>query len=39
MPQAVRLIDAEGLACIYVPVMQNGRVVDCLGRMEDMEDD
>ena len=39
MPQAIRLIDAEGRACIYVPVMQNGRVVDCLRRTEDTEDD
>jgi hypothetical protein len=39
MPQAIRLIDAEGRACIYVPVMQNGRVVDCLRHMEDTEDD
>ncbi len=39
MPQAIRLIDAEGRSCIYVPVMQNGRVVDCLGHMEDTGDD
>ena len=39
MPQAIRLIDAEGRSCIYVPVMQKGRVVDWQGRMEDTEDD
>jgi hypothetical protein len=38
MPQAIRLVDAEGRACIYVPVMQNGKVVDCLGHMEDEDD-
>jgi len=25
MPQAIRLIDAEGRSCIYVPITQNGR--------------
>jgi hypothetical protein len=25
MPQAIKLIDAEGRSCIYVPIMQNGR--------------
>ena len=38
MPQAIRLVDAEGRSCIYVPVMQNGKVVDCLGHMEDEDD-
>ncbi|HZR76740.1 hypothetical protein [Bradyrhizobium sp.] len=38
MPQAIRLVDAEGRSCVYVPVMQNGRVVDCLGHMEDEDD-
>ena len=28
MPQAVRITDAEGRSCIYVPVTVNGRVVD-----------
>jgi hypothetical protein len=28
MPQAIKLIDAEGRSCIYVPIMQNGKVVD-----------
>lgn len=38
MPQAIRLVDAEGRSCVYVPVMQNGKVVDCLGHMEDEDD-
>ena len=38
LPQAIRLVDAEGRACIYAPVMQNGKVVDCLGHMEDEDD-
>jgi hypothetical protein len=28
MPQATKLIDAEGRSCIYVPITQNGKVVD-----------
>ena len=28
MPQAVRITDAEGSSCIYVPVKVAGRVVD-----------
>ena len=28
MPQAVRITDAEGRSCIYVPVKVTGRVVD-----------
>ena len=28
MPQAIKLIDAEGRSCIYVPILQNGKVVD-----------
>ena len=28
MSQAIKLIDAEGRSCIYVPVMQNGKVVE-----------
>jgi len=27
MPQAVKLIDAEGRSCIQVPITQNGKVV------------
>jgi hypothetical protein len=28
MPQAVRITDAEGRSCLYVPVTVNGMVVD-----------
>jgi hypothetical protein len=28
MPQAIRLTDAEGRSCIYVPIAVDGRVVD-----------
>ena len=28
MPQAILLIDAEGRSCIYLPVTEDGRVVD-----------
>jgi len=38
MPQAIKLIDAEGRSCIYVPISQNGRVVDSLGYAFDPED-
>jgi hypothetical protein len=31
MPQAIKLIDAEGRSCIYVPITQNGKVVDSQG--------
>jgi hypothetical protein len=27
MPQAIRLTDAEGRSCIYVPITQDGKVV------------
>jgi len=39
MPQAIKLIDAEGRSCIYVPIMQDGKVVDSQGFMLDTEDD
>lgn len=39
MPQAIKLIDAEGRSCIYVPTMQEGKVVDCQGRVVDIDDD
>ena len=39
MPQAIKLIDAEGRSCIYVPMMQNGKVVDSQGIVLDAEDD
>jgi hypothetical protein len=28
MPQAIRLIDAEGRSCLYDPIAQHGKVVD-----------
>ena len=28
MPQAIRLTDAEGRACVYVPIQIDGRVVE-----------
>ena len=31
MPQAIKLIDAEGRSCIYVPITQNRKSVDSQG--------
>ena len=31
MPQAIKATDAEGRSCIYLPVTENGKVVDSLG--------
>jgi hypothetical protein len=39
MPQAIKLIDAEGRSCIYAPITQNGKVVDSQGFMLDPEDE
>jgi hypothetical protein len=39
MPQAIKLIDAEGRSCIYVPIMQNGKVVDSQRFVLDTEDE
>jgi hypothetical protein len=39
MPQAIKLIDAEGRSCIYVPITQNGKVVDSHDFMLDAEDE
>ena len=38
MPQAIKLTEAEGRSCIYVPNTQNGRVVDSQGYSLDLED-
>jgi len=38
MPQAIKLIDAEGRSCIYVPITQDGKVVDSQGYVLDLED-
>jgi hypothetical protein len=39
MPQAIKLIDAEGRSCTYVPITQDGKVVDSQGFMLDPEDE
>jgi hypothetical protein len=39
MPQAIKLIDPEGRSCIYVPITQNGTVVDSQGYVLDPEDE
>ena len=38
MPQAIKLIDAEGRSCIYAPITQNGKVVDSHGYVFDPEE-
>ena len=37
--QAIGLTDAEGRSCIYVPISQDGRVVDSEGYTFSPEDD
>jgi hypothetical protein len=39
MPQAIKVIDAEGRSRIYVPLSQDGKVVDSQGYMLSLEDD
>jgi hypothetical protein len=39
MPQAIKLTDVEGRSCIYVPITQDGKVVDSQGYTTDNEDD
>ena len=40
MPQAIKLIDAEGgRSCVYVPIKQDGKVVDSQGYVFDPEDE
>jgi hypothetical protein len=39
MPQAIKLIDAEGRSAIYVPITQDDKVVDSLGYTLDPEDE
>jgi hypothetical protein len=39
MPQAIKLIDARGRSCIYVPITQDGKVVDSQGHAMEMQDD
>jgi hypothetical protein len=38
MPQAIKLTDAEGRSCIYVPITQDGKVVDSQGYTTDNDD-
>jgi hypothetical protein len=39
MPQAIKLTDAEGRSCTYVPITQDGKVVDSQGFAVGLEDD
>ena len=39
MPQAIKLIDSEGRSCVYVPITQNGKVVDSQRFILDPEDE
>jgi hypothetical protein len=39
MPQAIKLIDAKGRSCIYVPITQKGKVVDSQGFLLDPADE
>jgi hypothetical protein len=39
LPQAIKLIDAEGRSCICVPISQNGKVVDSQGYILGLDDD
>jgi len=39
MPQAIKLSDAEGRSCIYVPITQDGKVVDTQGFLFAAEDE
>ena len=38
VPQAIKVTDALGGSCLYVPITQDGRVVDSLGQPLDLED-
>jgi len=39
MPQAIKLIDAQGRTAIYVAITQDGKVVDSQGYVLDLEDE
>jgi hypothetical protein len=39
MPQAIKLVDAEGRSSIYVPITQDGKVVGSKGYILDPEDE
>jgi hypothetical protein len=36
---SIKLIDAEGRSCIYVPITLDGKVVDSEGDVIDLEDE
>ena len=38
MPQAIRLTDAEGRSCVYVPITESCEVVDSKGYVLDGDD-
>jgi len=38
-PGPIKLIDAEGRSCIYVPITQDGKVVDSQGYILDLDDE
>jgi hypothetical protein len=38
MPQAIKLIHAEGRSCMHAPITQDGKVVDSQGYELDRED-
>jgi hypothetical protein len=38
MPQAIKLTDADGRSCIYVPIREGGQIVNSKG-YELVEDD
>lgn len=39
MPQAIKVTDADGRSCIYVPITQHDRVVDSAGMALDDEEE
>ncbi len=39
MPQAIKLTDAAGRSAIYVPITQNGKVVDSQGYVVGPDDE
>jgi hypothetical protein len=38
-PRPIKLVDAQGRSCIFVPITQNGKVVDSQGYILDLEDE
>ena len=38
-PQAIKLTDAQGRSAVYVPITQDGKVVDSHGFLLDPEDE